>query len=98
MRVIYGGIAAPMRSMKALWRRRLGLPPAGDFSPQKSPQNAPGAAAPGPPWGCAACIPGSGIAQAAAVLRAVPPHTACPFPASRGPVESDGRYGYRTFL
>ena len=48
MRVIYGGIAAPMRSMKALWRRRLGLPPAGDFSPQKSPKNAAGAAAPAP--------------------------------------------------
>ena len=32
------------------WLRRLVLPPAGDFSPRKSPQNAPGAAAPGPPW------------------------------------------------
>ena len=29
---------------------RARLPPAGDFSPRKSPQNAPGAAAPGPPF------------------------------------------------
>ena len=29
---------------------RARLPPAGDFSPQKSSQNAPGAAAPGPPF------------------------------------------------
>ena len=73
------------------------LPPAGDFSPQKSPQNAPGAAAPGLPWGSAACIPRNGIARAVTLHRAVPPHTAHPFPASRGPVESEGRYGYRTF-
>ena len=65
------------------------LPPAGDFSPRKSPQNAPGAAAPGPPLGCAACIPRRGIAQAATLHQVVPPHTAHPFPASRGPVESD---------
>ena len=73
------------------------LPPAGHFSPRKSAENAPGAAAPGPPWGRAACIPGRGIARAVTRHRAVPSHTACPFPASRGPVESDGCYGYRGF-
>ena len=74
------------------------LPPAGNFSPQKSSQNAPGAAAPGLPWGCAACIPRKGIARAVTLHRAVPSHTACPFSAPRGPVKSDGRYGYRGFL
>ena len=78
--------------------RGLVLPPAGHFSPRKSAENAPGAAAPGLPWGCAACIPRRGISQAVAVHRAVPFHTASPFPASRGPVESDSRYGYRGFL
>ena len=77
---------------------RARLPPAGNFSPQKSSQNAPGAAAPGPPLGPAACIPRKGISQAAALHLAVPSHTAYPFPASRGPVESAGRYGYSTFL
>ena len=72
-------------------------PPAGDFSPRKSPQNAPGAAAPGPLLGPAACIPRRGIARAVTLHRVVTFHTACPFPASRGPVESDGRYGYRGF-
>ena len=74
------------------------LPPAGHFSPRKSAENAPGAAAPGLPWGPAACIPRKGISQAVTLHRAVLSHTACPFPASRGPVESDSRYGYRTFL
>ena len=69
----------------------------GHFSPRKSAENTPGAVAPGLPWGCAACIPRKGIAQAVTLHRAVPPHTACPFPASRGPVESDNRYSYRTF-
>ena len=32
----------PVRSAEALGRRRLVLPPAGNFSPQKSSQNAPG--------------------------------------------------------
>ncbi len=73
------------------------LPPAGHFSPRKSAENTPGAAAPGLPWSCAACIPRKGVAQAVTLHRAVPPHTACPFPASRGPVEADNRYGYRTF-
>ena len=74
------------------------LPPAGNFSPQKSSQNAPGAAAPGPPWGPAACIPRKGISWAVTLHRAVPPHTAHPFPASRDPVESASRYGYSGFL
>ena len=73
-------------------------PPAGNFSPQKSSQNAPGAAAPGPPWGPAACIPRKGISWAVTLHRAVPPHTAHPFPASRDPVESASRYGYSGFL
>ena len=73
------------------------LPPAGHFSPRKSAENAPGAAAPGPPLGCAACIPGRGIAQAVTLHRAVPFHTTRPFPASRGPVESGNRYGYCGF-
>ena len=91
--------AAPLAlcSTMALWHRRLVLPPAGNFSPRKSSQNAPGAAAPGPPLGPAACIPRSGISWAAKLHRAVPSHTAHPFPASRGPVESAGHYGYRGF-
>ena len=92
--------AAPLAlcSTMALWHRRLVLPPAGNFSPRKSSQNAPGAAAPGLPLGCAACIPRGGISQAVTLHRAVPPHTASPFPASRGSVESASRCGYRTFL
>ena len=43
-------------------RRQACLPLAGNFSPRKSSQNAPGAAATGLPWGCAAYISGSGIA------------------------------------
>ena len=85
-------------SAKALWSCVLMLPPAGNFSPQKSSQNAPGAAAPGPPLGCAACIPGSGIARAAALHRAVPSAAPCPFKASRGTVKSQGRYGYAAIL
>ena len=76
---------------------RACLPPAGHFSPRKSAENAPGAAAPGPPLGRAACIPGRGIAQAVTLHRAVPFHTTRPFPASRGPVESGNRYGYYGF-
>ncbi len=76
---------------------RACLPPAGHFSPRKSAENAPGAAAPGPPLGRAACIPGRGIAQAVTLHRAVPFHTTRPFPASRGPVESGNRYGYCGF-
>ena len=74
-----------------------GLPPAGGFSPRKSPQNAPGAAAPGPLWGPAACIPRKGSSWAVTIHQTVPSHTASPFPASRGPVESAGHYGYRGF-
>ena len=88
----------PVRLPRPLRQCRLVLPPAGSFSPQKSSQNAPGAAAPGPPSGCAACIPRKGITRAVTLHRAVPSHTVCPFPAPRGPVESDNRYGYRTFL
>ena len=76
---------------------RACLPPAGHFSPRKSAENAPGAAAPGPPLGRAACIPGRGITQAVTLHRAVPFHTTRPFPASRGPVESGNRYGYCGF-
>ena len=77
---------------------RARLPPAGDFSRGEEFPKRAGAAAPGPPLGPAACIPRSGITQAAALHLAVPSHTAHPFPASRGPVESTSRYGYRTFL
>ena len=94
----YGGIAAPIRSAKAYWRCWFVCLRRGTFRAVRSSQNAPGAAAPGPPLGPAACIPRSGISWAAKLHRAVPFHTACPFPASRGPVESEGRYGYRTFL
>ena len=94
---IAGAAPLALRSTMALWHRRLVLPPAGNFSPRKSSQNAPGAAAPGPPWGCAACIPRRGIARAVTLHWAVPSHTAHPFPASRGPVETAGHYGYRGF-
>ena len=69
----------------------------GLFTAVKFPKCA-GGCGPGPLWGCAACIPRGGISQAGALHRAIPSHTACPFPASRGPGESDNRYGYRTFL
>ena len=91
---LYGSV----RLTRALRQRRLVLPPAGHFSPRKSAENAPGAAAPGLPWGCAACIPGRGIAQTVAVHRAIPSAATYPFKASRGPVESQDRYGYTTFL
>ena len=64
----------------------------GTFHRGKVPKTRRGLRPPVPRWGCAACIAGRGIAQAAAVLRAIPSHTACPFPASRGPVESGNRY------
>ena len=70
----------------------------GTFHRRKVPKTRRGLRPPVPLRAPAACIPGSGIARAAALHRAVPPHTASPFPASRGPVESASRCGYRTFL
>ena len=70
----------------------------GTFHRGKVPKTRRGLRPPVPPWGCAACIPRRGIAQAVTLHRAVPLHTAHPFPASRGTVESDDRYGYRDFL
>ena len=67
------------------------------FTAEKFPKRA-GGCGPRTPFGCAACIPGSGIARAAALLRAVPSAAPYPFHASRGTVESDNRYGYTTFL
>ena len=70
----------------------------GTFHRRKVPKTRRGLRPPVPLRAPAACIPGSGIARAAALHRAVPSHTASPFPASRGPVESASRCGYRTFL
>ena len=67
------------------------------FTAEKFPKRA-GGCGPRTPFGCAACIPGRGIARAAALLRAVPSAAPYPFHASRGTVESDNRYGYTTFL
>ena len=86
-------------SAKALRCRGLVCLRRGTFHRRKVPKMRRGLRPPvPPPWGCAACISGSGIAQAAAVLQAVPFGSPYPFPASRGPVESDGRYGFGSFL
>ena len=102
--------SAPLQATSARTRRRRVCSTAahsraglvclrrGTFHRRKVPKMRRGAAAPGPPWSCAACIPRRGIAQAVTLHRALPFHTACPFPASRGPVESASRYGYRSFL
>ncbi len=82
----------------ALGQRGLVCLRRGTFHRGKVPKTRLGLRPPVPLLGCAACIPGSGIAQAVALHQAVPSHTACPFPASRRPVESEGRYGYITFL
>ena len=74
------------------------LPPAGDFSRGEEFPKCAGGCGPRTPFGSAACIPRGGIFQTGALHRAIPSHTACPFPASRGPVESGNCYGYRTFL
>ena len=86
-----------MRSTIALWHRRLVLPPAGDFSPRKSPQNAPGAAAPGPLWGCAACILRSGNAEAVWANRPVVIVPWYPIRASRRPVKSPAAAATKVF-
>ena len=43
--------------------RGLVMPSASDFSPRKSHQNSPGAAAPSPPWGCLRRYAECGIAK-----------------------------------
>ena len=80
------------------WLRRLGCLRRGTFPRgEESPKRA-GGCGPRSPFGPAACIPRGGISQAVTLHRAILPYTACPFPASRGPVESGNCYGYRTFL
>ena len=70
----------------------------GTFHRGKVPKTRRGLRPPVPLRGPAACISGRGIAQAVTLHQAVPFHTPYPFPASRDPVESDGRCGYRSFL
>ena len=83
---------------QARWTRRLGCLRRGTFPRGEEFPKRAGGCGPRTPFGCAACIPGRGIARAAALLRAVPSGTPYPFNASRGTVESDNRYGYTTFL
>ena len=85
------------RVPQALWHRRLVLPPTGDFSPRKSAKNAPGAAAPGPLWGCAACILRSGNAEAVWANRPVVIVPWYPIRASRRPVKSPAAAATKVF-
>ena len=87
-----------MRSAKALRQRGLVCLRRGTFHRRKVPKMRRGLRPPDSRRGSAACIPRGGISQAVTLHRAIPSHTACPFPASRGPGKSDNRYGYRTFL
>ena len=86
-----------VRMMQAFWRCGLTLPPAGDFSRGEEFPKRAGGCGPRTPLGCAACIPRRDISQAVTLHRAIPSHTAHPFPASRGPVESGNRCGYGGF-
>ena len=75
----FDGSARPygsVRLTRALWQRRLVLPPAGDFSPRKSPQNAPGAAAPGPRLAPRRASPGEALRKqllSTGLSRPLPP-------------------------
>ena len=89
---------ASVRFPQTLWRRGLVLPPAGNFSPQKSSQNAPGAAAPGPLLAVRRASPEEATRRLSGPIDPVGVVTLYPIKASRGPVESDNRCGYRTFL
>ena len=84
-------------SAKAVRQRDLLCLRRGTFHRGKVPKTRRGLR-PRTPFGSAAYIPRGGISQAVTIHRAIPSHTTCPFPASRGPGESDNRYGYRTFL
>ena len=80
------------------WLRRLGCLRRGTFPRgEESPKRA-GGCGPRSPLGPAACIVGSGIAQAVAFHQDVPSGTPNPFIASRGTVESLSRYVYAAIL
>ena len=94
--------SARLRRRRVCWRKRSGsvifFASGGElFTAEKFPKCA-GGCGPRTPFGSAAYIPRGGISQAVTLHLAIPSHIACPFPASRGPGESDNRYGYRTFL